>query len=206
MKKILVIEDNEIYKSAAQKHLNSKGIDVVSARDYSEASSYLASPKIEGIITDCFFPEITGSEKRDLGYATIEKMAEVDPLGRKTDPLALAIAKVGNIVGTDAVKQMTANAGAEYRQSVDLYWALEQAVKENEANQPLGVLVAERAEELGLPFVLATSTHHHDELTQPIQNYVGRKHWTLMDCNPGKADEKATPEFWERVLNILERK
>lgn len=45
-------------------------------------------------------------------------------------------------------------------------------MEESESNQPLGVLIAEEARVRGIPFVLATSTYHHDELTQPIQDQV----------------------------------
>ena len=39
-----------------------------------------------------------------------------------------------------------------------------------------------------------------------IQNYVDRNNWTLIDCNAGNPDEKATSGYWERVFNKLERK
>ena len=54
--------------------------------------------------------------------------------------------------------------------------------------------------------VWSDSTYHHDILTQPIQNYVSKKGWTLVDCAQGCADEKATLPFWERAYGALERK
>ncbi|MFA5992837.1 MAG: hypothetical protein WC796_03975 [Candidatus Pacearchaeota archaeon] len=87
----------------------------------------------------------------------------------------------------------------------DYYTDLRTAIEKDEANQPLGILVAELADQLGLPVVLATSTHHHDSLTHPIIAYSEYK-WPLIDCGQNSPNEKATPEFWSRVLNCLEEK
>ena len=206
MSKILLVEDVAQYQDVAQKYLVSRGNDVALAKDYSEAMDRLKNPDFDGVITDCFFPELTGSGNREIGYQAIQKMLASDPTGRKTTPTAKAIEKVGNLLGTEAVKQIVKNAHADYRSKVDLYWALEQAVKEDETKQPLGILIAEKSEELGLPFILATSTYHHDELTQPIQNYVSRRGWRLVDCGPNSENEKGTPQFWERAFSELERK
>jgi len=85
----------------------------------------------------------------------------------------------------------------------DYFPALRKALEENPLNQPLGILIAEQAEEKRIPFVLVTSTYHHDILTQPIQDYCQRRKWTLIDCYQGKEDEKATPEFWQIAYETL---
>ena len=206
MSKILLVEDNPQYQDVAQRYLASRGNVITLAKDYSEAIDKLKNPDFNGVITDCFFPELTGSGNRDLGYEAIKRMLDSDSRGRKETPTARAITKVGNLLGTEAVKHIVKNAHAEYRQEVDLYWALEQAIKEDETKQPLGILIAERSEGLGLPFILATSTYHHDELTQPVQDYVSRKGWKLVDCGPNSENEKETPQFWERAFGELERK
>ncbi|MBS3056661.1 MAG: hypothetical protein J4473_04470 [Candidatus Aenigmarchaeota archaeon] len=82
----------------------------------------------------------------------------------------------------------------------DYYGAIRKAMEQSEANQPLGILIAE---ELGIPFVLTTSTYHHDILTQPVQNYASRKGWILIDCSPDNPNEKATPGFWRRAYDNL---
>ena len=69
--------------------------------------------------------------------------------------------------------------------------------------QPLGIAIAQRASDLGIPFVLVTSTFHHDRLTQPIYEYAERKGWSLID---NVRAEKETVEFWEGGFSSLEKR
>ncbi len=86
---------------------------------------------------------------------------------------------------------------------MDYYYALRKAIEEDPSNQPLGILLGEVCKEKEIPFVLATSTYHHDELTQPIQNYCRREGWTLIDCTQNNPNEKATFSFWQRAYEGL---
>ena len=54
-----------------------------------------------------------------------------------------------------------------------------------------------------IPFVLATSTYHHDELTQPIASYCSRNKWTLIDCKEYNPNEKVETSFWQRAYEAL---
>ena len=123
------------------------------------------------------------------------------------NPIVIAIQKI-SMLGKDAVTLLTKNAiGMIYRESQtqpDYYGALLKAIEESEANQPLGLLIAQRAAELRLPFVLATSTYHHDLLTQPVQDYASQRGWRLVDCMPNGENGKASPVYWERVRSELE--
>ena len=125
-------------------------------------------------------------------------------LDYKSSPVSRALVQVGNLLGEEFAKKAAENVKVKYDSAVDHFWAMEQAMKRNEDNQPLGVLVAEELEKRNIPFVLATSTYHHDVLTQPIQDYCSKRGWQLIDCNPNNEHEKATPEFWERCYNSLE--
>jgi len=114
------------------------------------------------------------------------------------------VAKLDRQTATHAFKETFKLTYREDRDPKDYYSSLMKAMEESEANQPLGILVAERADGMiGLPFILTTSTYHHDILTQPIQNYASRKGWRLVDCGPNREDDKASPEFWERALREL---
>ena len=90
--------------------------------------------------------------------------------------------------------------------SEDLYQAMLYEMGKSEDCQPLGIAIAQHASDLRIPFVLVTSTFHHDTLTQPIQDFASRKSWELIDCVPGRSEEKATVKFWERAFGELERK
>jgi len=247
--KILIIEDNESYRKAAEDFFRDKDVEIVYAKDSDEAAASLESnPGYNGAIVDCFFPKKTGSEDRELGISMIEKMANEDPNFRKYDdvleefgkyveldselrtyiqswaksaqrydldknPTLRAIARCSTVLGKAGAAHILKNTlGAMHKinslddkGSRDYYAALEKAVQEDERNQPLGIYIAETLEGIGVPFVLATSTYHHDILTQPICNYAGKRRWQVIDCYQGKEDEKATPEFWESVYSALNR-
>ena len=245
MSKILLVEDNPRYASSAEEYLASRSHFVALAKDYSQAIDRLTNPEFDGMITDCFFPENTGSGNTTLGKELVRKMAKSDSRERKIieglevlgqyvdleDPAMLKyarsligtsqerdisqsaigmalkqVSKLGKEAATFIAKETLGRAYRENRTPKDHYGTLMKAIEDSEANQPLGILIAERADELGLPFILATSTYHHDALTQPVQDYASGKGWRLVDCGPNREDDKASPEFWERALSELERK
>ena len=245
MSKILLVEDNPRYASPAEQYLASRSQAVALARDYSQAMDRLRNPDFDGVITDCFFPETTGSGNITLGKELVGRMAksdfrerkmveELEVLGKYVDledqdmrkyarfligtsqereisqsPVVRAIKQI-SILGKEAATLIAKNTlGMVYRENQapkDYYGALMKAMDESEANQPLGLLIAEKSGELGLPLILATSAYHHDILTQPIQDYASSKGWRLVDCGPNREDDKASPEFWERAFGELERK
>ena len=126
--------------------------------------------------------------------------------GNNHDSLIDVIRKMGETFQPVLMTHFVKNAmRGTYReeQARDYYKALNEAMEQSEANQPLGVDVAEFAETLGVPFVLVTSTYHHDMLTQPIQDYAMRKHWRLIDCDKGREDQKATPQFWQKAYEAV---
>lgn len=208
MSRILVVEDNPRFREGTIKYLSTReGIQAVYATNYDEAIREIHPMScLDGAVIDCFFPKVFGSGDLTLGYEALQRMIETDPRGRKTSSVTKALTQVGDLLGRDFAKFAAKNAGVNYSGEVDNYWALEQAMKESETNQPLGILVAEKVEELGIPFILATSTYHHDELTQPIQDYVSRRGWRLVDCGPNSEHEKETLEFWARAFDELERR
>lgn len=245
MAKILLVEDNPRYASSAEQYLTSIGQTVTLAKDYTQALERLRDPDLDGVISDCFFPEAAGSGKTTIGKELVGRMAESDPhernmieglevLGKYVDledpdmrkyaralvhkcqgtdlsrnPIVRALEKI-SVLGKEATTMIAKNTiGACYQErdaQRDDYRALIRAMEESEANQPLGLLVAEKADELGLPVILATSTYHHDVLTQPVQRYASDRALRLIDCGPNREDDKASPEFWERAFGELERK
>lgn len=206
MSRILIVEDNPEFREGAGKYLAKRGdIQAVYATNHDDAIiEMFVKSGLDGAVIDCFFPRSAGSGDLTLGYLAIQRMIDADTKGRKTSPVTKALTQVGDLAGRDFAKLAAKNAKVDYSAEVDNYWALEQAMKESEVNQPLGILIAERAEELEIPFILATSTFHHDELTQPIQDYASRKGWKLVDCGPNSEHEKASAEFWKRAFGELE--
>lgn len=137
----------------------------------------------------------------------------IGSLSREQKPVQSSVVQVAKLIGgidKDKLGQILKQdakwlfKGIEHFK--DHYDELRALISRDPFNQPLGILIAEECEQRGLPFVLATSTYHHDALTQPIQDYCGRKGWTLVDCNQNNPNEKASPEFWQRAYNALVRK
>jgi len=149
-------------------------------------------------------PGFTGLNDISGGQLALNKMREFLNPKEPQGPLAQALKNVSNIAGLEATKYLAKLNGANITE-MDSYHAIELAMKESADNQPLGILLAEKAEEQEIPFVLATSTNHHGLLTQPITDYAYKKAWTLIDCVPN-TEGKASPEFWERAYNSLEKR
>jgi CheY-like chemotaxis protein len=199
---ILVVEDNEKFRKAAEEFLKTREVSVTYAGDYAEAIPLLDSRRFGYAAIDCFFPRETGSDDITLGLEAVEKMKKVNP-SRRDNVLSRTIEKVELLLGKEFARLAAKNAGVDYNHAVCHYFALEQAMKEAAINQPLGILVAERAESLGIPFVLATSTNHHDLLTQPVCDYAGKKRWRLVDCERNHEDDKGSQRYWARVFEEL---
>ena len=196
--RILVVEDNPDYMKACQEYMKDVQGTQVYAADFVSADEALLNGAYDGAISDCFFPFSTGTNHIAKGREAVRKMMKT-PVGR-------SLAKVEGILGTSAALHIGKNARAGEHPEGKYFDALMRAMLESEHNQPLGMLVAEMLDERGVPFVLATSTYHHDELTQPICNYAAGKHWTVIDCPQDAPEQKATPEFWERAFAELRRK
>ena len=142
----------------------------------------------------------------DLNDPEMRKYARF-MVGGHYDSLLRTIAKMSETFEKTLMTHFVKNTmRGTYREDSarDYYRALMEAMEQSEANQPLGIEVAERATELKIPLVLVTSTYHHDILTQPVQNYAGSRGWKLIDCNA--PNEKATPAFWQRSYDALKGK
>src|SRR3989338_11574449 len=83
MSEILLVEDNPKYASSAEQYLASRSQAVALARDYSQAMDRLRNPDFDGVITDCFFPETTGSGNITLGKELVGRIAKSDSRERK---------------------------------------------------------------------------------------------------------------------------
>lgn len=248
MEKILIVEDNESYRKAAEEHFDSLNHNVDFATDYDSAMN-LISNEYSCALVDCFFPKKTGSNNIGLGKDLIKKMLVLDPVEGKArkiisefdkyvnindetlgpmikafayenqegteNPIFKAIERVGSSLGKEVATKIATNslsliytpshlANSNKNKRPDYYGELERALEKSENNQPLGILIGEKIKDIGIPFVFVTSTHHHDTLTQPVCDYISRnKLGSVIDCSPGKENEKATPEFWKRAFNYF---
>jgi CheY-like chemotaxis protein len=76
-KQILLVEDNQEYTKTAREYLESRDLAVAHAKDYSEAVAQLRNPnQFNGVITDLFFPNRTGSNSISLGINLVNRLIE----------------------------------------------------------------------------------------------------------------------------------
>lgn len=184
MKKILLIEDSLDYARIAKKYIASKNFAVSHARDYSEAISQLGTSNYNGAMIDCFFPEKTGSNSIAQGIELVNRIIGPTPPKTTFNDGSNIFAPPGKFT------------------TLDYNALLMEAMKRDESNQPLGIAIAEIAKKIGLPYIMATSTFHHDNLTQPFIN----QGWGMYDCDPSLGESKLDLKFWERAFGGLEEK
>jgi|SRR3989338_3066862 len=271
LQRLLVVEDNPLFRDAAQRYFGGKsGVEVDFAVDYTTAMERLnCGSRYDGAIIDCFFPEDAGRVVHLRGDLAVEKLLQIHPEGkilreieayvplgelegifrRNVEKYAYveAIARRDRMCGdTDENKgtpehislleglssisseisfelkiqivQSTFSSWQFYdnyhysRSIFELLRTIRQKYSTEPSYQPLGILIAEEAEAEGIPFVLATSTFHHDGLTQPICDYQRRNRWpelvdVLSDSEEYKVEPKGkdTPLFWKEAYEVLER-
>ena len=197
--RILLVESDRAYATAALRHLPTSA-SMHATRDYVNAVDLLRTyTDGDAAIIDCFFPFQVGSNDFRMGLdATYKMMFERNPLMERIEQVVTRSSDLSSYL----VKKMLRIAGRNH-QGRDGYAAFEKAMLASENNQPLGILAAEEAQLLNIPFVLTTSRHRGDDLTQPVYAYSASKGWTVVDCDPQKEGEKATPAYWSRVFDEL---
>ena len=77
-------------------------------------------------------------------------------------------------------------AGVKDSDRYEKFLKIEEEIK-NGTNLPLGIIASEKANELGIPLAIVTSTYHHDDAFEPVRSLVnvpyrdtlvdGRKDW-----------------------------
>jgi CheY-like chemotaxis protein len=120
----------------------------------------------------------------------------------------MAIEMVGKTLGKEATTWLTKNnMNGIFKNGLekfkDSYKELRDALDRDDSNAPLGILVAEECVKRNIPFVLATSTYHHDNLTQPIYDYCNKRGWKLIDCDKNSTSQKNTSQFWDKAYSTL---
>lgn len=238
MTNLLVIEDNEENlkeaKSYFEKIEDKEGLKVFYARDYKTACDILAKEKIDGIISDLFFPEELGSGKFGLGEKLYDNMAEAfgyeprisetfkkeisrhmgkDDEWENKNSLYLVTYELASLREypeklNEALKELSSlrrrsskeqfeevapmiamqhshplvrivakklkKKELEESVTAEQYGAVLQGYMfESENNQPLGILIAEKAEKDKKPLVFITALHAgHDSAATPVAKYM----------------------------------
>ncbi|MCK4351841.1 hypothetical protein KAW65_00345 [candidate division WOR-3 bacterium] len=188
--RILLVEDRPEYQKAAIKGLEKAGLKgkvvVETAKDYDEAMKLIEKgeknpkEKFDCIVTDLLFPERTGSGDHTLGIGVTERIRETIESSNLRD---VEDRGVRENVMSDLGELEKAVGGEKYGIHAPIMrWEAEREgrgtekrsiFKSAEAVQPLGVLIVEKAKEMGLPYVIVTSGHGaHNDVTTPISFYL----------------------------------
>jgi CheY-like chemotaxis protein len=204
--KILVVDDRDNFRSAAEQYFGQRtDAQVVYARDYDEAMQSLLNVEYDGALVDCFFPKKRGSNEISLG------MEACDKLEAKIDEILQSGNKRDNING-QMIMQSLDRYGVR---NVKAYVGLIRKEMESydhkiaEDMQPLGILVAEEIEKRGIPFLLATNGHHHGGINDIICVYQRLKDWPEIEDGydgEGKYYGKDKPNFWKIAFTSLEKR
>lgn len=180
---ILLVEDQESFRNCAKDYFSGVDIHVDYARDLDEAMfELILNDNYTGILTDCFFPQKTGSNRKTMGYSVCD-LIEYE--------LQVCLPRL--------------NLGRDTDYDIPKYVdELRSAIDKSEADQPLGILVASEAERRNIPFLLTTSDNHHGKLADKVHNIVMSRGWPkIMDSYCGSKDNVS---FWSKAYRALSEK
>ncbi len=220
-KKILLVEDKPEYQKAAIEALETAGIGgklvVEVAKDYDEAMELIGKgekdpkEKFDCVVTDLLFPKKTGSDDRTIGIEVMDKIREAlkSPEARKDEEYRSM--ESHGIITRDLGELEKAVKGEEFkpgergrmREEAERRGQLKQGdkISSTEADQPLGVLIVEKAKEIGLPYIVVTSGHGaHGDITTPIAYYL--KFQSLIPSERG--DSQPSPREKGNLILLAE--
>ncbi len=189
---MLIVEDDKKAIETAENFFSNK-YEVSVARDLKEALELISEHTFDYIITDTFYPQETGTGKRDYVKMIAESI----------------IKEVKEMVEIKHLANWCLDASIKGCQA----WLDDS----DEANQPMGLwLIKILLEEKGFDsenILLTTNMDHHAQLFEPINCAMEevfpltRELWLewprLYECQDLEGKHKK--EFWERVQEWLDR-
>jgi len=202
--RILLVEDNPEYAALAGQCLRTfPNLEVDIAHDYETARQNIEEKEYSGIIVDIFFPKKTGSTDKKLGIEAFYRVLEILP--GVYDISANLLASFGRSFrrgGQLPDDRYLDDITNEERINEGLVSLKEDIQDSDEAKQPLGILLMEELTQKGIPYVVATSGHHHDLSYEPIFHCFYRS-----PLNIGREAiiesygdfNKSQLEYWETV-------
>ncbi|PSO45626.1 MAG: hypothetical protein BRC25_01575 [Parcubacteria group bacterium SW_6_46_9] len=168
---ILVLEDSHP-EPAIEAVQNVSEVAVRKATTLAEALSFLKKGEVDGAIFDIFVP-----------------------LGETEDPFTRKYRQ--NMLRAVKSQRHASRLTCTLHEYVE---PLRRAMLPRARERPFGVVAAEKADENGVPFVLATSVDHHDQgAVGKICVYQRMKGWPEMIDRMDKSD----PENWEPAVDRL---
>lgn len=216
--RILFVEDN----NAAQKLIMDVfgDQDITIAGDYVTATNQLNHGKFDLVVTDIFFPQETGSGKKELAKELEDRLVacqdqELRAWVRSSRRNFLKMEKFlkdKNIMIKGNKKTRLLEEKEDIKKTVSWIKKTKEGIEgwatsPKEDLQPLGILVAERCEREGIPFRMASSLYHHSKMVQAVCDFARSCHWPeifdLCDEEYVWDDSQNNPKesrlFWEEL-------
>jgi CheY-like chemotaxis protein len=170
----LIVEDNPGNVQALKDYLNQRGDELTRITadivpDYDGAEEHLEKGGYNAVITDLLFPKKTGSNDVSLGLGIVAEIEELagqpDFKGRIED----SGAKTAFDKDLESLKKAL-NLPDDYKSNTENTNTIVGLKGQPSANnQPLGVLVTEKAKQQNIPYAIVTSGHGtHGDITTPV--------------------------------------
>ena len=204
--KMLIVEDNVAEAIYAQAELAKAGFrNFTAVTSLSEGLEEMH--KYNAVLSDLFFPAgnkpIEQYTQRFLPLYEQFKQKRFPKLGQESMVLRAvqACAEIFGVTPQVYVNDFMAKmntpksvlkaaqdslAGIQDSEKYEKFMKIEEEIR-NGTNLPLGIIISERANELKMPSVIVTSTHHHDDAFEAVRDLVkvpyydtlvdGRKNW-----------------------------
>lgn len=191
-KKILIIEDNVAEAIYAQAELAKGGFR--NFRAVTTLSDGLnAMPEYNAVLSDLFFP--AGDEpterysQRFLPLYEQHKQTRFPKLKGDDFVVLRAVQAVADVFGVTPQEYVNnvmprmntppyvlkaardSLVGVTDSEKYERFLKIEEGIRNGTA-LPLGIIASERAKELGIPFVIVTSTHHHDDAFEAVRDLI----------------------------------
>lgn len=223
MKKLLFVEDNAVAQSLIAEVFGDDQIDI--AGDYVTAMEKLNQGQYDLVVTDIFFPQETGTGKKELAEGLAERLRSfcqekaISTFLQKESTMISVVKEArerrfDNEYVISKMRWLARQIGSiPARLEIVLAGINSWLSSQDETDQPLGILIAEECEKRGLKFRMASSLFHHNDKLEAANQLVNSKQWPdIFDYGHeiSSGEEIENPKehriFWEELRKEVMRR
>lgn len=212
---LLIVEDKFDHQHDARNAIeafNSHSNGVILSIDYAPdlftAQQLMQDKKYDGIVTDVFFPNITGDPTKRGFDAFFDQEKRLQEAGADMNVVRDANDHLSDII-YNLIDGL--NKNSKFYDFLQAYYSWNSMTPTwDPSSMPNGVLVAEEAYTRRIPFVFCTDSHHHGDATEPVNRYVRQKQGEgqftrLYDLSYEEQQKSSPKKPWrEAIQGVLE--
>lgn len=211
MKRILFIEDNPKAQEAIREVFG-RTYQVEIAEDYVSAiSKFETQPDF--IVTDVFFPQEVGTGKRDFAESISKELLQkywqifLQRMSyerrRRSRQFFPEFYEQPLIRGWNDFIFGTLARETEWKTYLRAKKGLEEWLSDpDEAEQPLGYLIAQECKKRNIPFAMATSLDHHNRKVEAVFGASKIQGWQFFDGKSGQL-KKENKNYWKELEEVI---